>query len=109
MCASRTASSLARSRPPRRAAAARRYSLPSSIFSTWANAFGSPAQKKNAALLWKVVWRARQIVETFRPFTESSWLFMAPSHDVMRARLAPADMCARERAADFCACAGARM
>ncbi len=69
-----------------------RYSLPSSIFSTWANAFGTPAQKKNAALLWKVVWRARQVVETFKPFTENTWEFLAPSHDALRGRLVKQDV-----------------
>jgi hypothetical protein len=46
-----------------------RYTAPTSVFSTFANTFGGAEARKNAMRLWKLVWRARLIVENFQYFT----------------------------------------
>lgn len=54
-----------------------KYALPSSVYSTVANKSGHPAHIKNAARLWQLTWRARNLVELFKPFTENQWIFTA--------------------------------
>lgn len=39
------------------------------------SSFGSANTKSKAALLSKLVWRIRVLVEAFRYFTENEWLF----------------------------------
>ena len=56
-----------------------RYTLPSSVYSTVANASGNKHHMKQASRLWTLTWRARQLVELFKPFTENQWEFMADS------------------------------
>lgn len=51
------------------------YALPSSVYSTYANAFGSAADRKNAARLWNVVWKARTLVNAFKFFTTNEFRF----------------------------------
>lgn len=51
------------------------YALPSSVYSTLANKFGSANHVKNAARLWQLTWRARTLVEVFKPFTENQWMY----------------------------------
>uniref|UniRef100_A0AAV1T8J3 Fatty acyl-CoA reductase n=1 Tax=Peronospora matthiolae TaxID=2874970 RepID=A0AAV1T8J3_9STRA len=53
------------------------YALPSSVYSTIANKSGHPGHIKNAAKLWQLTWRARNLVELFKPFTENQWIFVA--------------------------------
>ncbi|EEY56496.1 fatty acyl-CoA reductase, putative [Phytophthora infestans T30-4] len=53
------------------------YALPSSVYSTVANKSGHPGHIKNAAKLWQLTWRARNLVELFKPFTENQWIFVA--------------------------------
>ncbi|GMF60546.1 unnamed protein product [Phytophthora fragariaefolia] len=53
------------------------YALPSSVYSTVANKSGHPGHIKNAAKLWQLTWRARNLVELFKPFTENQWVFVA--------------------------------
>lgn len=62
------------------------YALPSSVYSTFANKSGHPRHIKNAAKLWQLTWRARNLVELFKPFTENQWIFVA---DVVESRLKP--------------------
>ncbi|EQC41099.1 hypothetical protein SDRG_02148 [Saprolegnia diclina VS20] len=52
-----------------------KYTLPSSVYSTAANASGNPHHMKQASRLWTLTWRARQLVELFKPFTENQWVF----------------------------------
>ncbi|POM78346.1 Fatty acyl-CoA reductase [Phytophthora palmivora] len=54
-----------------------KYALPSSVYSTVANKSGHPGHIKNAAQLWQLTWRARNLVELFKPFTENQWIFVA--------------------------------
>ncbi|KAI9905802.1 hypothetical protein PsorP6_014334 [Peronosclerospora sorghi] len=54
-----------------------RYALPSSVYSTLANKSGHPKHMKQAAKLWQLTWRARKLVELFKPFTENQWVFVA--------------------------------
>ncbi|OQR94316.1 fatty acyl-CoA reductase [Thraustotheca clavata] len=54
-----------------------KYTLPSSVYSTVANATGNPYHVKQASRLWTLTWRARQLVELFKPFTENQWVFKA--------------------------------
>ncbi|KAL7684500.1 putative phospholipid/glycerol acyltransferase, Male sterility, NAD-binding protein [Plasmopara halstedii] len=54
-----------------------KYALPSSVYSTLANKSGHSAHIKNAAKLWQLTWRARNLVEIFKPFTENQWIFTA--------------------------------
>ncbi|CAI5709560.1 unnamed protein product [Peronospora effusa] len=53
------------------------YALPSSVYSTIANKSGHPGHIKSAAKLWQLTWHARNLVELFKPFTESQWIFDA--------------------------------
>lgn len=53
------------------------YALPSSVYSTVANKSGNPHHVKQAARLWQLTWRARTLVELFKPFTENQWVFEA--------------------------------
>ncbi|RLN91238.1 hypothetical protein BBJ28_00025347, partial [Nothophytophthora sp. Chile5] len=53
------------------------YALPSSVYSTVANKSGHPGHIKDAARLWQLTWRARNLVELFKPFTENQWVFVA--------------------------------
>jgi hypothetical protein len=55
------------------------YALPSSVYSTVANKSGNPSHMKKAARLWQLTWRARTLVELFKPFTENQWVFLADS------------------------------
>uniref|UniRef100_K3X176 Phospholipid/glycerol acyltransferase domain-containing protein n=1 Tax=Globisporangium ultimum (strain ATCC 200006 / CBS 805.95 / DAOM BR144) TaxID=431595 RepID=K3X176_GLOUD len=59
------------------------YALPSSVYSTVANKFGDPKHMKQAAMLWTLTWRARSLVELFKPFTENEWIFLTDSMDVL--------------------------
>ena len=52
-----------------------RYSVPSSILSTFANNFGTSSHRKLAANLHKLTWKASTVVEAFRPFTCNQWVF----------------------------------
>ncbi|DAZ95534.1 TPA: hypothetical protein N0F65_005226 [Lagenidium giganteum] len=60
------------------------YALPSSVYSTAANAMGNPHHMKEAARLWQLTWRARTLVEVFKPFTENQWVFVADSLDLLK-------------------------
>ncbi len=51
-----------------------KYSVPSAILTSFSQ-FGSSANKAKAALINKLVWRIRVLVESFRYFTENEWLF----------------------------------
>ncbi|KAG2507431.1 hypothetical protein JM16_008956 [Phytophthora kernoviae] len=57
------------------------YALPSSVYSTVANKSGHPGHIKNAAKLWQLTWRARNLVELFKPFTENQWIFVADASE----------------------------
>ncbi|CAK4143479.1 unnamed protein product [Aphanomyces euteiches] len=61
-----------------------RYTLPSSAYSTIANATGNQHHMKQASRLWKLTWRARQLVELFKPFTENQWVFSADGLQKLR-------------------------
>jgi hypothetical protein len=52
------------------------YAMPSSVYSTVANRIGQTKHVKNAARLWQLTWRARNLVEIFKPFTENQWIFV---------------------------------
>ncbi|RLO01182.1 hypothetical protein DYB28_007283, partial [Aphanomyces astaci] len=62
-----------------------RYTLPSSAYSTIANASGNVHHMNQASRLWKLTWRARQLVEIFKPFTENQWVFSADGLQTLRA------------------------
>ncbi|KAJ0402632.1 hypothetical protein ATCC90586_010871 [Pythium insidiosum] len=53
------------------------YALPSSVYSTLANKSGNARHMRDAAKLWTLTWRARNLVEAFKPFTENQWVFVA--------------------------------
>ncbi|GLE07792.1 hypothetical protein PINS_up018458 [Pythium insidiosum] len=53
------------------------YALPSSVYSTLANKSGHARHMRDAAKLWTLTWRARNLVEAFKPFTENQWIFVA--------------------------------
>ncbi|TYZ62420.1 hypothetical protein PybrP1_008662 [[Pythium] brassicae (nom. inval.)] len=61
------------------------YALPSSVYSTAANALGDPRHVKQAARLWTLTWRARSLVELFKPFTENEWVFATDSMRALEA------------------------
>ncbi|ETW07168.1 hypothetical protein, variant 2 [Aphanomyces invadans] len=61
-----------------------RYTLPSSAYSTIANASGNAHHMKQASRLWKLTWRARQLVEVFKPFTENQWVFRSDGLQFLR-------------------------
>lgn len=66
------------------------YALPSSVYSTAANALGDPHHMKQAARLWTLTWRARSLVELFKPFTENEWVFATDSMRELEALEPPA-------------------
>lgn len=57
------------------------YALPSSVYSTVANKTSSARHVKDAAQLWQLTWRARTLVELFKPFTENQWVFAADASE----------------------------
>lgn len=68
-----------------------RYALPSSVYSTVANATNDKDQMKQAAKLWAVTWRARMLVELFKPFTENEWIFQTGNLNRIRQKLSEYD------------------
>lgn len=65
------------------------YALPSSVYSTVANKLGDPHHVKQAARLWTLTWRARSLVELFKPFTENEWIFATDSMRELEALQTP--------------------
>ncbi len=52
------------------------YSIPSAIFNVLNSiGVGGPNIKSLAAQFEKLVWRARVVTESFRPFIETAWFF----------------------------------
>ena len=66
-----------------------RYQLPATVFSSFANAFGTRAQQKQASKLWFYVGKARAVADGFSNFTSNEWFFETASHAHLLARLSP--------------------
>ncbi|TMW61970.1 hypothetical protein Poli38472_009463 [Pythium oligandrum] len=60
------------------------YALPSSAYSTLANKSSNAHHMREAARLWQLTWRARTLVELFKPFTENQWIYTADSMDILK-------------------------
>lgn len=66
-----------------------RYQLPATVFSNFANAFGTPGHRKQASKLWFYLSKARAVVDGFYNFTNNEWFFETASHESLLARLTP--------------------
>lgn len=68
-----------------------RYELPAAIYSLYANAFGTTAQKENATLLRQMTASTLETSRTFEYFTNREWLFDVSNTSQLMNQLSPTD------------------